>query len=96
MLRKANRAYYTSWLVDNNANVNARNAQGDTPLHLVCALPQHGFTELIRTLLSNGADPSAVNKVCFQLFFLNCILTDNVLNSAGSPLCTVSCFAHRV
>jgi ankyrin repeat protein len=44
-------------LLDNGADVNAKQQQGFTPLH---AAAHHGHIELVRLLLERGADPRAV------------------------------------
>jgi hypothetical protein len=71
---KSHRVKYTRWLVDNNARVNSRTAHGETPLHFVCALPKPDCAEIVGILLSNGAQPSVISKVCFKTcFFRMCI-----------------------
>ncbi len=45
-------------LLTHGADVNSKNENGLTPLHLASQL---GFTELIRVLVEHGADPGAHN-----------------------------------
>lgn len=46
-------------LIDGGADVNAKDAEGNTPLHGAAAA---GKQELIELLLAHGADPNAANK----------------------------------
>lgn len=46
-------------LIKNKANVNLKNEDGNTPLHIACA--RHDV-EMIKTLLDAGADPTVTNN----------------------------------
>ena len=51
-------------LVEAKANVNAKNKQGQTALHVAI---NEGFKGTVKTLLEQGADTSA--KVCYEIRF---------------------------
>jgi hypothetical protein len=57
-------------LIEHHADVNARNSQNDTPLHLVCAIGANLPT--IQLLVSNGANPILLNNL--GLTSLHCIM----------------------
>ena len=49
---------YISWLVDNGADVAARDARGRTPLHAAAQADNPGAAD---ALLARGADPGALD-----------------------------------
>lgn len=63
-----------------NKNINQRNAQGMTPLHLICAAGNPNL-DVIQLLLKKGADP---NTSCYR-FGESCTPLGSILNSFGSP-----------
>lgn len=47
-------------LIEAGADVNTRNNQGDTPLHIACQNKLFGFVPM---LLNAGANPNMINQV---------------------------------
>src|SRR6185436_8448927 len=48
-----------TWLLDHRADPNARNARGETPLHLAVFSDRTPERQVIRALIRRGADPNA-------------------------------------
>ena len=63
-------------LLHNGASVNAANAYGNTPLHLVCGSSSIETIELVILLLSHGADPCKRNKKGSTALHFLCLNTD--------------------
>jgi len=62
-----------SLLIENGANVNFQNNEGQTPLHLAV---QHGYVELVEILVRSGADQSLTNKQKKNAFDLTSSISD--------------------
>ena len=86
-LHLANNFQVVKLLVDAEADVNAKNKNGDTPLHIAA---KHGDAEVCRYLIANGANVNATNvekqyPIHFAAYYCN-VDVFKLLTENGSPI----------
>lgn len=58
-------AEVAEYLLTHEGDMEARDLQGNTPLHIAA---QHQQTKLVQALLNHGADPDSENSVSYFCF----------------------------